>query len=83
MPSDSSAPATHNGDAYATSHEALERDEAFMEETRNAARTLLQAVTEMRQGRASLAAPWNRRAKSKPKEPAPISGLVCSRHLFA
>jgi len=36
---------------YATSHEALDKDEAFMEETRNVARTLLDAVTEMRQGR--------------------------------
>jgi len=36
---------------YATSHEALDKDEAFMEETRNAARTLLQAVSEMRSGR--------------------------------
>jgi hypothetical protein len=37
--------------ARATSHEALDKDEAFMEETRNAARTLLEAVIEMRQGR--------------------------------
>ncbi len=36
---------------YATSHEALDRDEACMEETRNAARTLMKAVTEMRGGR--------------------------------
>jgi multimeric flavodoxin WrbA len=36
---------------YATSHEALDKDEAIMNETRNAARTLLAAVTEMRQGR--------------------------------
>jgi multimeric flavodoxin WrbA len=36
---------------YATSHEALDKDEAFMEETRNAARTLVSAVTEMRAGR--------------------------------
>jgi hypothetical protein len=35
---------------YATSHEALDKDKAFMEETRNAARTLLEAVSEMRQG---------------------------------
>jgi hypothetical protein len=51
MPSDSSAPATHNSDPYATSHEALDKDEAFMEETRNAARTLREAVSEMLQGR--------------------------------
>jgi multimeric flavodoxin WrbA len=36
---------------YATSHEALDRDTAFMEEARNAARTLIEAVTEMRRGR--------------------------------
>jgi multimeric flavodoxin WrbA len=36
---------------YATSHEALDSDEAFMEETRNAARTLVEAVAEMRSGR--------------------------------
>lgn len=36
---------------YATSHEALDKDEAFMEETRIAARTLLEAVSEMRDGR--------------------------------
>ena len=36
---------------YATSHEALDRDTAFMEEARNAALTLMAAVTEMRQGR--------------------------------
>jgi multimeric flavodoxin WrbA len=36
---------------YATSHEALDKDERFMEETRNAARTLMEAVTEMRRGR--------------------------------
>jgi len=36
---------------YATSHEALDRDTAFMEEAKNAALTLIAAVTEMRQGR--------------------------------
>jgi len=36
---------------YATSHDALDRDAAFMEETQNAARTLLAAVAEMRNGR--------------------------------
>src|SRR5436190_4665834 len=36
---------------YATSHEALDKDEAFQEEIRNAARTLIEAVTEMRSGR--------------------------------
>jgi hypothetical protein len=36
---------------YATSHEALDRDEVFMEVAKNAARTLLQTVSEMRGGR--------------------------------
>jgi multimeric flavodoxin WrbA len=36
---------------YATSHDALDRDAALMEETRNAARTLMESVTEMRRGR--------------------------------
>ena len=36
---------------YATSHEALDRDTAFMEEAQNAVLTLMAAVTEMRQGR--------------------------------
>jgi len=36
---------------YATSHEALDRDTAFMEEAKNAAVTLMDAVTEMRKGR--------------------------------
>jgi multimeric flavodoxin WrbA len=36
---------------YATSHEALDKDEAFMGEVRNVAQTLMQAVTEMRAGR--------------------------------
>ena len=36
---------------YATSHDALDRDDGLMKETRNAARTLVEAVTEMRSGR--------------------------------
>jgi len=36
---------------YATSHEALDRDEAIQEEVRNAARTLLEAVRARRAGR--------------------------------
>jgi multimeric flavodoxin WrbA len=36
---------------YATSHEALDRDSAFMQETRNATTTLIGAVREMRNGR--------------------------------
>jgi hypothetical protein len=36
---------------YATSHEELDRDEAIQEETRNAARALLQAVEAKRAGK--------------------------------
>ena len=36
---------------YASSHEALDRDTGFMKEARNAALTLIDAVTEMREGR--------------------------------
>jgi multimeric flavodoxin WrbA len=36
---------------YATSHDALDRDEAFMEECKNAARALTEAVEAMRHGR--------------------------------
>ena len=38
-------------EAYATSHDALDRDEAFQQEVRNAACVLVEAVVEMRQGR--------------------------------
>jgi multimeric flavodoxin WrbA len=38
---------------YATSHNALDRDHAFQEETRNAARALVQAVKLLRRGRLS------------------------------
>ncbi|MBI3198128.1 MAG: flavodoxin family protein [Rhodospirillales bacterium] len=40
-------------ESYATSHEALDRDRAFQEETRNAARALVQAVKLLRRGRLS------------------------------
>jgi len=36
---------------YATSHDALDRDGAFHEEVRNAARTLVEAVTLARSGK--------------------------------
>ncbi len=36
---------------YATSHDELDHDEAVQEEVRNAARTLLQAVTAKRAGK--------------------------------
>ena len=35
---------------YATSHEALDKDERFQDEVRNAARTLIEAVRDMRRG---------------------------------
>ncbi len=35
---------------YATSHDALDRDASFQEETRNAARALIEAVKQMRRG---------------------------------
>ncbi|HET8746023.1 MAG TPA: flavodoxin family protein [Ramlibacter sp.] len=50
---------------YATSHQALDRDEAFQEEVRNAARALAQAVAELRQGR--LSAPGRNLARPRPK----------------
>jgi multimeric flavodoxin WrbA len=48
---------------YATSHESLDRDEAFFEETRNAARILMTAVEDVRAGR--------RRVDFALKEPRP------------
>jgi multimeric flavodoxin WrbA len=36
---------------YATSHEALDRDQAVQQEVRNAALTLIEAVRGMREGR--------------------------------
>ncbi len=36
---------------YATSHDALDRDTAFMQEAKNATTTLMEAVREMRRGR--------------------------------
>ena len=36
---------------YATSHEALDRDDAFQDEVRNAALTLMDAVTAKREGK--------------------------------
>ena len=36
---------------YATSHDALDRDEAFWQEVKNAAHVLMEAVAEVRQGR--------------------------------
>ena len=36
---------------YATSHDALDRDTAFMDEAKNAATILMESITEMRRGR--------------------------------
>jgi hypothetical protein len=36
---------------YATSHDALDRDEAFRNEVRNAAESLVETVTQIRDGR--------------------------------
>jgi hypothetical protein len=50
---------------YATSHEALDKDEAFQTETRNAARTLIEAVGLARQG--ALPQPGGRLDDPRPK----------------
>jgi multimeric flavodoxin WrbA len=50
---------------YATSHDALDRDKAFQEETRNAARALVEAVKLMRRGQ--LAQPDARLHDVRPK----------------
>jgi multimeric flavodoxin WrbA len=39
---------------YATSHDALDKDEAFMKEAKNAASTLMEAVCKMRSGRRAI-----------------------------
>ncbi len=49
---------------YATSHEALDRDEAMQEEARNVARAVAHAVSELRAGRLQAVQP-------KVKEPRP------------
>jgi multimeric flavodoxin WrbA len=50
---------------YATSHEALDRDAAFQAEVRNAARTLVEAVTLSRHG--ALPRPGDRLGDPRPK----------------
>ena len=50
---------------YAVSHEALDRDRAFQEETRNAARSLVQAVKLLRRGQ--LPQPDARLSEVRPK----------------
>jgi hypothetical protein len=50
---------------YATSHAALDRDEAVQQEVRNAARALMQAVDDLRAGR--LSAPGKDLPRPRPK----------------
>jgi len=50
---------------YATSHEAFDRDDAFQQEVRNAALTLMEAVTAKREGR--LVAAGTRLTDPRPK----------------
>src|SRR4029077_21254252 len=50
---------------YATSHEALDRDQAVQDEVRNVARALVEAVGELRAGR--LSAPDANLAAPRPK----------------
>lgn len=50
---------------YATSHDALDRDEDVQEETRNVARALLRAVADLRCG--ALSRPDGRLARPRPK----------------
>jgi multimeric flavodoxin WrbA len=50
---------------YATSHETLDRDEAMQEETRNVARAVLNAVSELRAGRLSKPDADLRRPRAK------------------
>jgi multimeric flavodoxin WrbA len=50
---------------YATSHAALDRDEAVQQEVRNAARALMEAVDDLRAGR--LSAPGKDLQRPRPK----------------
>jgi multimeric flavodoxin WrbA len=50
---------------YATSHEALDRDDAVQEETRNVARAVANAVVELRAGRLSARRPALSRPRPK------------------
>jgi multimeric flavodoxin WrbA len=50
---------------YATSHDALDRDEAVQEETRNVARALVKAVAELRAGRLQAVRPKLSRPRPK------------------
>jgi len=50
---------------YATSHDALDRDEAVQEETRNAARALAEAIAALRKG--ELVSPGRDLKRPRPK----------------
>ena len=50
---------------YATSHDALDRDEAMQEETRNVARAVVKAVVELRAGRLQAVQPSLSRPRPK------------------
>ena len=50
---------------YATSHEALDQDEAMQEETRNVARAVAKAVLELRAGRLQAVQPLLSRPRPK------------------
>ncbi|HXE39519.1 MAG TPA: NADPH-dependent FMN reductase, partial [Azonexus sp.] len=50
---------------YASSHEALDRDEAMQEETRNVARAVAKAVQELRAGRLQAVQPELSRPRPK------------------
>src|SRR5258708_26604969 len=65
---------------YATSHQALDRDEAVQEEVRNVARAVANAVREMRAGKLSQPDPGFKRprpkwsARSRPASPPALPG---------
>jgi hypothetical protein len=50
---------------YATSHEALDKDQAIQEETRNVARAVAKAVAELRSGRLQAVQPVLARPRPK------------------
>jgi len=50
---------------YATSHDALDRDEALQEEARNVARAVAKAVVELRSGRLHAVQPQLKRPRAK------------------
>ncbi len=63
---------------YATSHAALDKDAALQEETRNAARALVQAVKQMRTG--ELKAPDRNLRQARPKQVLKCDGKPSFRY---